>query len=222
MPRAVIFDMDGVLIDSEPLHSIVEMNLIRALGLELTEKEYHKFLGTTTRHMWATLKESYEIPQLLEELIELTDRRYLEYLETLHELPLIPGVEPLLEELERTGVVRMVASSAPLSHIEHILRRLGLKDRFQAMVSGVEVERSKPAPDIFLRAASRCGAHPADCVVVEDALSGVQAAVAAGMACVGFRNPNSCGQDLSAADLLIDSLAELTVAKLCVLVESRR
>jgi len=219
--RAVIFDMDGVLVDSEPLHSIVEMNLTRDLGLQLTEQEYHRFLGTTTRHMWVILKGYYDLPQALEELIELTDRRYLEYLQSLSELPLIPGVNHLLGQLEEAGVIRMVASSAPLSHIQYILHRLGLRERFQTLVSGVEVEHSKPAPDIFLRAADQGGVRPADCVVVEDASSGVQAAAAAGMACVGFRNPNSRGQDLSTADLQVESLAELSVAKLRALVEGR-
>jgi HAD superfamily hydrolase (TIGR01509 family) len=213
--------MDGVLIDSEPLHSLVEMNLTRELGLQLTEQEYHGFLGTTTRYMWVTLKDSHDLQQTLEELIELTDRRYLEYLQSLGELPLIPGVEHLLGQLEEAAVIRMVASSAPLSHIQYILKRLGLGERFQVLVSGVEVEHSKPAPDVFLHAAELGGVRPADCVVVEDASSGVRAAAAAGMACVGFRNPNSRGQDLSTADLQITSLSELTVAKLRAIVEGR-
>lgn len=202
---AVIFDMDGVLLDSELLYREENQRLFRELGAEVSEAEYDPFIGISTPLMWQGLIAAWNLPYRVEELVQREHDRKHAVLQT-RELTASRGLPELLDRLRAAGRRLAVASGSPRRNIALVLDRLGVAQRFDVVVSSEEVAHGKPAPDVFLEAARRLGVSPAECVVIEDAANGIRAARAAGMPCVGYQNPTSGRQDLSAAHLIVDSL----------------
>jgi HAD superfamily hydrolase (TIGR01509 family) len=181
MTKAVIFDMDGVIVDSEPIHNVIERKLFSDLGIDVPYELHKSFVGTTTKDMFSRLKEKYGLKQSIDELIELKDIRYYNHLKSMEQLPAVPGVIGLIRKLHEEGLRLAVASSAAVREIELVMETFGLADCFISRTSGEEVERGKPAPDIFLLAAGRTGVVPGECVVIEDSRNGMLAAKAAGI-----------------------------------------
>lgn len=214
MLKALIFDMDGVIIDSEPIHFRVEKRLFEDLGLAISDDEHHSFVGTTSRWMWSYIKDKYKLNQSIEELVQMEATSYVDHLLSQKDKKPIPGVVDLIQELHGNNVRLAVASSASVRNIEIVLKMFRLERFFEVRVSGDEVRNGKPAPDVFLRCAKTLGLRPGECIVIEDSKNGVEAAKAAGMKCIGFKNPNSGGQDLSAADMVIGSFLELDYQRL--------
>lgn len=210
MLQAVIFDMDGVIIDSEPFHLEVNRGIYRELGIEFSEKVYENYVGVTNEEMWADIKKNHSLPHSVSELMEMQISRDMEHIKKGREKP-IPGVVELLEEICRNGIPAALASSSSERLIELIISSFNIKDKFAAIVSGANMEKGKPAPDIFLHTASLLNLPPENCVVIEDSRNGVMAAKAAGMKCVGFRNPNSGNQDIDDADHVVEKLSELNL-----------
>jgi HAD superfamily hydrolase (TIGR01509 family) len=213
MLQACIFDMDGVIIDSEPLHYDVDFQIEKKLGYELTHRDLDRYVCMTNPEMWKQIKLMYSLQESIEELIRLQLELKLRLLNEKEEVP-IAGIVELLEELQSFGKRIGLASSSPRCFIEAVLEKFGITSYFQVCVSGEEVERGKPAPDVFLATAAELQVDVRRCVVIEDSRNGVAAAKAAGMACVGFVNPNSGQQDLSQADLVTASIASLNVHSL--------
>jgi HAD superfamily hydrolase (TIGR01509 family) len=163
--------------------------------------------------MWEYLKKAYELAPSVQELLDRDNRFRLSYFASLPQLTPIEGSRELLEGLH--GRVRLaLASSSSPEIIDLVVDRLAIRGFFDAVVSGQSVRRGKPDPDIFLRTAFLLGMDPSACVVIEDSANGVKAAAEAGMACVGFRSPNSHGQDLSGADLVVEDFGSLDMEKL--------
>ncbi len=204
MPDAIIFDMDGVLLDSEPLHRTVNQTLFRELGADVSEAEYDAFIGLSSPVMWQSLIGAWNLPFHIEELVQREqDRKH----ESLRTQPLVAskGLVELLMALRAAGRRLAVASGSPRRNIAVVLERLEIAVYFDAVVASEEVPHGKPAPDVFLEAARRLAVEPARCAVIEDAANGIRAARAAGMPCVGYQNPTSGRQDLSLAHLIVDS-----------------
>jgi len=214
MFKSIIFDMDGVIIDSEPVHFEVEKRLLKDLGVAISDEECHSFVGTANKEMWLHIKDKYKLDESVEELVEVERTTYMDYLRSQENLKPIPGVAELIEELYRKKVKVVVASSASVKNIEIVTRMFNLERFFEVKVSGDEVNKGKPAPDTFLYAAKTIGAEPEECIVIEDSKNGVKAAKSAGMRCIGFKNPNSGRQDLSSADIIINSFSEINYQKL--------
>lgn len=212
--KAVIFDMDGVLIDSEPGHLIQEERLFQSLGISLDKEGHNKFVGTTTQYMWNILKKDFNLKNTIDELIALDRNEYYEFLTKEEKVVPIDGIPELIKNLKSSGIKIAVASSSPLKVIEYILNTFKLYNYFDQIVTGDYVKRSKPNPDVFLYASQRLDMAPKDCIVVEDSHNGVMAAKNANMTCVGFRNPHSGIQDLSMADIIIDSFKNINTEKL--------
>ncbi|NLW56577.1 MAG: HAD family phosphatase [Firmicutes bacterium] len=209
MLEAVLFDMDGVLIDSEPWHLEANRELCAELGFKLRMEEYANFIGKSSSEKWTYFKTKYDLGPTVPELVERENRKNIQMIPDNGE-GLIKGVLPLLQTLQERGVGCGVASSSPLAYIEAVLEKYKLYPFFQAVVSGENMAKGKPAPDIFLHTAKLLGAHPEHCVVIEDSEHGVQAAKAGRMKCIGFKNKNSGEQDLSPADLIVDSLEAIS------------
>lgn len=207
--QAVLFDMDGVLVDSEPIYFEIERSSFLHFGASVDEEEHHGYVGITLETMWRRVLDKHRIHAGLEQVLSHHKEMVLTALARHERLEAMPDVECLLRYLQERQVPLAVASSSPRALIEIIMERTGLGKYFDVVVSGEEVDRGKPAPDIFLRAAGLLNAEPASCLVIEDSRNGVQAAKSAGMRCIGFRNPGSGNQDLAMADVLITAYGEL-------------
>ena len=215
MLKAVIFDMDGVIIDSEPTHMKLENEIYKKLGIDVTGEEHLSFVGSTSRYMWETLKNKYKFSETVEELIEYERNKYFKYLNSVEcEIKLIEGVKELIEDLYKNGVNLAIASSSPLNVIEAIAKKFQIEEYFEVFVTGDYVKKSKPEPDIFIFASEKLGVSPEDCVVIEDSHNGVRAAKKAGMKCVGINSDVEGRQDISMADLVINSFKEVNYCKL--------
>ena len=200
--------MDGVIIDSEPLHFESDRMVMREFGVELTDEDLNRFVGVANPQMWAELKDKYSINITIEELLERQHASKLKLLEE-RELETISGIDELISDLQKKGIAIALASSSSREFIELVLKKLGITECFQVIVSGDEVEKGKPEPDIFLKAAELLKVSPENCIVLEDSQHGVNAAKNAGMKCIGFINPNSGNQDLSKADKVVSTLVGL-------------
>lgn len=206
--EAVIFDMDGVLVDSEPLHREIGHRMLAELGITATRDVFNRFTGITTRSMMRTLVDEYKLNLDPELLTRQYNSQFLEGIKTSHGLKLFKGVEAVLSELKSQGVPIALASSSTRQCIEEILKRFGISKYFNVIVSGDDVINSKPHPEIFLLAAERLYANPNVCAVIEDSTNGVTAALSAGMYCIGFK-PEGNGHPLTEAHRIVRSMDEL-------------
>jgi len=205
----VIFDMDGVIVDSQPYHFAVEDKMCREMGIDVSLEESHSFVGMAGAMVWRYLKSKFALPESIEELLAFENKARTAYFSSLENVHPIPGVVALLEELKQHDIKTALASSSSVEVIEIFISKLGIKDYFQKIISGDAVENGKPDPDIFLYTATALGENPSDCLVIEDSANGVKAAKLAGMKCIGFRNANSGDQDLSLADMVIDDFRKV-------------
>ena len=205
--RAVIFDMDGVLADTEPIYMEITRDLSANFGVTLSSDQLLSYVGIPASRMWSEIRSRFQIQQPLSELIRLEKDRQMQVLGGMKPIPEIPGVRPLLEELDQMGTLMAVASSSSREIVELILSKLAIRHFFTATVSGKDASQGKPAPDIFLKAAAALGVEPGKCVVIEDSPPGVDGAKKAGMTCIGFANPNSGEQDLTSADLILNDFS---------------
>jgi HAD superfamily hydrolase (TIGR01509 family) len=203
---AVIFDMDGVIADSEPTYLEAINRLLAPTGHRMSEAQYEEIIGTSTEHTWRTITESFGLQGTMEEHI----RRYNAILLDLLRQPRapLPGVRELLAELHRLRVPAALATSSWKSWAEALLPATGLDGDFQAVVWREMVERPKPAPDLFLRAAELVKVEPARCIVVEDTAPGLEAAKTAGMLAVQVRSASTALPPQPHADIVLDSLKD--------------
>lgn len=211
--QGVIFDMDGVLIDSEPIYFEIERSSFDHFGAAVTVEEHHSFVGVTLESMWQQVIDKYQVTVPLEEILAYHQQHVMEKMLAHAELVAMPGVERWIQWLHEQHIPIAVASSSPRALIDLIMEKTGLGSYFEVRMTGEEVEHGKPAPDIFLAAAERIGIPPVNCLVIEDSRNGVQAARSAGMRCVGYQNPGSGNQNLSRADLQISGYDELWTLK---------
>lgn len=207
--NAIIFDMDGVIIDTEPLTSNHLKEHLKELGADLDKRPFVSRPGMNSRMTWEILKAEYELEHEIDVLIHEGRSRFMTFMENLDELPIIDGVRELLTALHGAKYRIALASSANPKRVDFILDKLGIIDMFEVVVTGDDVKHGKPAPDCYLLAAKKLGINPKDCVVIEDATFGVRAAKAAGMKCLGFAGLPHNDQDLSEADLIITDFHRL-------------
>ncbi|MCF3136713.1 HAD family hydrolase [Streptomyces olivochromogenes] len=180
---AVIFDLDGTLVDSEPNYYEAGRRTLADHGVpDFTWADHESYVGVSTHETVVLWKRRYGLSAPVDELLDATNRHYLELARA--RTPVYPEMRTFVELLVAEGVPVAVASGSSPAAIEAILAGTGLDTHLRTVVSADEVARGKPAPDVFLEAARRLGAAPADCVVVEDAAPGAAAAHAAGMRCV--------------------------------------
>lgn len=204
---AVILDFDGTIIDTEWSEYVTVRAEFHRHGHDYPLAEFQARVGRADGRHWS--EELVDRIGPREDLDEIVARRRRAHHDLIAAAEIRPGILELLERAERVAAALAVASSSPSSWVERHLEHRGLRHRFEVVATRDLVERAKPWPDVFLTAAERLGVDPARCLVVEDSPNGVTAAKAAGMTCVAVPNPVTEGTDLSAADLVLDSLAEL-------------
>lgn len=211
--KAFIFDMDGVIIDSEPIHFDIDVKTMSYYGITITPVELEQFVGMTNPEMWHILKQKYNLSQPIEEIIDYQLSAKIERLKTIDIKP-IDGIYELIVELKRNNISIGLASSSPTRFINAVLSKFNLTHLFDCIVSGEEVAKGKPEPDVYVEAANLLQVAPKDCVVLEDSKNGIRAAISAGMKCIGFINESSGHQDLSKADRIVASIREVNVKEL--------
>ena len=217
MIRTVIFDMDGVIIDTEPLHHHAFFAEFAELGIPVSAAEYATFLGKSTRNVFQLLKQQYGLAPEVEALVMRKRELFNNAFDEDAALDLLPGVRSLIEDLRRHDIQLVVASSASKATIARVFDRFGLRPYFAHIVSGEDFAESKPNPAIFLRAAELAETPVAECIVIEDAANGVAAARAAGIYCIAYASPHSEGQNLGQADRVIRDFAELSAASIAAI-----
>jgi beta-phosphoglucomutase len=218
-PWAVIFDMDGVLVDSAPAHFESWQRLARQEGITITREQFDAGFGRQNKDI---------IPMFfgavsMQRLAEIAERKEKIYREIVSDrVPAVPGAAALVKNLAARGVSLAVGSAGPRKNIEMVLRAMGIAGDFRAVVSGEDASRGKPDPQVFQMACERLGLPPARCVVIEDALAGVEAAKAAGtaVAAVMMHHPADALRR-AGADLVVGTLAELSPAALGALITRR-
>lgn len=201
--------MDGVIVNSEPIHQQLEWEMFAELGLDISDEEHKSFIGTSSMDMWNRIKQNHHLDKTPEELLFYGRQKYWDAIDS-GKVQLVDGVFPLIKTLKNAGFIIQVASSATRPTVDKVLQHFDLEQYFQYRIGGDEVTKSKPEPEIFLKAAGLSGTPPAECLVIEDATNGVRAAKAAGMYCIAYENENTGEQDLSMADLVIIDLSVIT------------
>ena len=208
MISAVIFDMDGVLFDSEPYHDQTTTSILESYGAKGAYEAIRPYVGRSPEDMWTAMKAKYDIPASVEDLVELQWKKNVAGLKD-SGLERSEGLSELLEFCHEKGIRVAVASSSRQDFIEAVFDHLDLWKYVEVFASGSEVENGKPMPDIYLLAATRLDVDPERCMVVEDSTAGVQAGRMAGMYTIGYDNPTSGGQNVNAADVVVKSLSEI-------------
>ena len=214
MIETVIFDMDGVIIDSEPIHLETQDRLFHTYDISLTPSEYQSYIGRSSKNMWQELIEKFSLSVTVEEVLLKDRTMYHQRLKKEPDLDAIPGVRKLIKSLCERHIKLVLASSSSMESIELVLGLFELDHFFDHKISGAELQFSKPDPEIFIVSASLVNSAPGSCLVIEDSTHGVTAAKSAQMKCIGFQNPNSGNQDLATADLIIHDFHELTVERI--------
>lgn len=208
MLKAIIFDMDGVLIDSEPVHLESFKRLMDSLSVSFDRDYYLQFIGSTTDYMWNKVITDYNISLSKEELMAKSDD-FVKEINGADGYPVMEGAADLIHRLSNAGIKLAVASSSGMERIESTLDKLGVKELFTGIVSGLQVKNPKPAPDTFLEAARLLQVMPDECIVIEDSLNGMKAAKNAGMVCVMYENLSIGTVDSTYADYIIQGFGEL-------------
>lgn len=209
MINTVIFDMDGVIIDSEPIHRELQQQKFERLGITISAEQYQGFVGTSAKNMWQQLIVEHSLDISLDSLLEADIVEYRDYLLAQPDLKPIEGIVPLLDQLQERQFQILLASSATPQSIETVMDIFDLQDYFLHKVSGATLTHSKPHPEIFEVTARLGQVAVEQCVVIEDSTNGIKAAKAAGMKCIGFLNPQSGEQDLSQADWVVKTISEI-------------
>lgn len=207
MIKGVIFDNDGVIVDSEPLHHLAEKKTMQPFGIDITKEEYKNYVGIGTRKMFGDWIQKYNLKLNPEDIIPHHEQNLIKIFQ--ERVEPTPGVVNFILYLFQKNYSLAVASSSQRNLVHVGINKHNLMQYFQIIITGDDVTRLKPAPDVFLLAAQRLKISPTECLVIEDSSVGVQAAKAAGMFCAGYQNINSGDQDLSKADIIFQDFNEL-------------
>lgn len=216
--RGVIFDLDGVLVDTAWAHRQSWLDLAQREGFEMPDDFFRSTFGMQSPEVLKTLLGLNESPEKIKKMVEWKESRYRDIIAD--KLKPADGVMDLLEGLKNRHFLMAVGSSTPRVNVEFLVEHLGAKKYFNAYVCEEDAGRGKPAPDTFVKAAEKLSLKPSCCVVVEDAVQGVEAGRAAGMPVVAVTTTRG-REELSRADIVVDSLAELKVADFAQLLETR-
>lgn len=215
MLEAVIFDMDGVIVDTEPVYFRATKEFLGQFGHVLDKKYNEKFFGVSSYDAWTKMKEDFGIEEIsVEECIQGMEKIRDQIIEE-EGFQAIPGTIPLIKELHAAGIPLAVASSSSLKDIQSVIDFFEIGSCFLRIVSGSdECENSKPFPDVFLKASEKLHTAPEKCLVIEDSDNGALAAKRAGMKVIGFKNQQFGNQSLKDADLIVTSMKDINL-ELC-------
>lgn len=206
--------MDGVIVDTEPVHHYAYNQLFKQLNLAVTPEFYASFTGFSTKNTFEKIKATFNVQEDTDKLIDLKRQLFNDAFDQKEDLYLLEGVEDLIKDLYSNGMQLVLASSSAKVTIDRIFKRFDLYQYFTHIVSGEDLPQSKPHPAIFQHAAVLAKTPIENCIIIEDSTNGIKASKAAGIYCVGYDSPNSKLQDYSLADKVIYDFKELSFERI--------
>jgi HAD superfamily hydrolase (TIGR01509 family) len=214
MLKAVLFDMDGVIVDTEPLHCKAYYKMFDAVNITVSNALYDSFTGQSTSNICKQLCNHFNLSESPQTLVQLKRNFFKELFFNDKSLDLIAGVLDLIKDYHKNGITLVLASSASMGTINAIFNRFELNNYFIAKLSGADLKASKPHPEIFIKAAIASGYSKNECLVIEDSTNGIKAAKSAGIFCVAFKSPHSKNQEYTAATKIISNFEEIRFNKI--------
>ena len=205
MLQAVLFDMDGVIIDTEPLHKKAYFSMFNDVNIDVSEEMYNSYTGQSTINICKQLCDHFSLSEAPETLMAIKRKHFKHLFATDSDLDLLDGVLDLIKDYYNNSLTLILASSASMPNINRIFERFNLNQYFKAKFSGADLKESKPHPEIFIKAAEASGYSKEECMVIEDSTNGIAAAKAAGIFCVGYNSLHSKDQDYSKADVVVSN-----------------
>ncbi|MFK7748553.1 MAG: HAD family hydrolase [Kordia sp.] len=209
MLKGVLFDMDGVIVDTEPLHHKAYYQMFDEVGIAVSPALYQSFTGQSTINICKRLCDHFKLTKAPETLVQLKRKSFKHLFANDPSLTLIDGVLDIIKEYHDRELKLVLASSASMMTIDNVFERFDLNQYFMAKFSGADLQQSKPHPEIFEKAAYATGYARTNCMVIEDSTNGIKAANAAGIFCVGYDSPHSKNQDYSTANMVISDFKEI-------------
>ncbi|MFD1772768.1 HAD family hydrolase [Paenibacillus rhizophilus] len=205
--KLVIFDMDGVIVDSEPFHEIAKRKILHELGIN-KEMDFTWSIGRPNKEFWDRMIDAYQLRQSPEELEKLQYDHIVEQMRSLS-VSAMEGLSDVLQWLKTNNILIGLASSSNRYFIDQVLNHLRLTECFNFTTAGDEVSNKKPAPDVYKKVLSEAGVLAKNAVAVEDSAAGTFSAVAAGLTCIGYWDPKTPFQDLSLTTTIISELKQV-------------
>jgi HAD superfamily hydrolase (TIGR01509 family) len=205
MLKAIIFDMDGVLVNSEPLHRKAYFNMFEEFNLNVSNRLYESFTGKSTSAICKELCEIFDLSISHEKLMFSKRKHFKTIFDNDPEFQMIDGALSLIKNYFYNNLTLILASSASMTNINRIFKKFDLDKFFKAKISGADLKESKPNPEIFIKAAKLSGFNKSECIVIEDSTNGIIASKSAGIYCIGYNSPNSKNQNYDKADLVISN-----------------
>ncbi len=212
--NAVLFDMDGVIVDTEPLHRKAFLKTFDDLNINVSDTLYSSFTGASTQKVCETLIKEFHLDISPEEIVAMKRKYFKDLFDNDSDFDLIPGVLNLIQHYYKNNIKLVLASSAHINTINWVFERFNLESYFIGKISGAALKESKPNPEIFILAAEIAGEPKQNCMVIEDSTNGIIASKRAEIFCAGYRSANSKLQDYSLADVVVDDYSQLTLEKL--------
>ncbi|MDP5107276.1 MAG: HAD family phosphatase [Polaribacter sp.] len=207
--KCIIFDMDGVIIDSEEIHKKAYYETFDSIGVAVSDDLYKTLTGSSTINAFQKLVTHFNLDVDPEVLVLDKRKRYVNFFENDPTLHLVNGVEDLIKYLYDKGFTLVLASSSAMVNIDRVFNRFHLNQYFTAKISGADLTESKPHPEIFEKAAILGKTAKENCIVIEDSDNGVKAANDAGIFVIGYKNPMAEDQTLENADFIINNFKRL-------------
>lgn len=212
--QAVLFDMDGVIVDTEPLHRKAYFKMFNEFGFDVSDDLYATFAGASTRRVCTSLIQKFNLDLPIEALFESKRRYFKQYFYEDSDFDLLPGVKNLMEHYRENGIRLVLASSASNTTIDMVFEKFGLNTYFFDKISGETLKASKPHPEIFIRAAELAHTDKRNCMVIEDSTNGITAAHWAEIFCAAYKGKNTHLQDYSLANIQVTEFSDLEVNKI--------
>lgn len=212
--KAVLFDMDGVIVDTEPLHRKAYYKMFDDFGIDVSEELYTSFTGASTKKVCTTLVETFELDQSHEDLAQIKRNYFKHYFDTDPDFDLLPGIRNLIESYHENGLKLILASSAHMNTINWVFEKFDLEKYFVGKISGADLNESKPHPEIFIVAAEMAGEPKENCMVIEDSTNGIEAAFSAEIFCIAYQSAHSKNQFYDKASLLVSDFEQITFEKM--------
>ena len=209
MLKAIIFDMDGVIVNSEPLHRKAYFNMFEEFNLNVSNRLYESFTGKSTSSICKELCEIFDLSISHEKLMFSKRKHFKTIFDNDPEFQMIDGALSLIKNYFFNNLTLILASSASMTNINRVFKKFDLDKFFKVKISGADLKESKPNPEIFIKAAKLSGFNKSECIVIEDSTNGIIASKSAGIYCIGYNSPNSKNQNYDKADLVVSNFNEI-------------